>query len=74
MRRGERMPRAILTQREDEVVRLIAEGHPSKEIAATLVISVKTLERHRANVLAKLGMRDRTELTGYAIRASLIEP
>ena len=74
MSRGERMPRAVLTPREDEVVKLIAEGHSSKEIAATLVISHKTVERHRANVLAKLGMRDRTELTRYAIRAGLIEP
>lgn len=74
LRRGERMPRAVLTQREDEVVKLIAEGHSSKQIAATLVISVKTVERHRANILAKLGMRDRTQLTRYAIRAGLIEP
>jgi DNA-binding NarL/FixJ family response regulator len=74
MRRGERMPRAVLTAREEEVVKLIAEGHSSKEIAATLVISYRTVERHRANVLAKLGMRDRTELTRYAIRAGLIEP
>ena len=74
VRRGERMPRAVLTSREEEVVKLIAEGHPSKEIAHRLVISVKTVERHRANILAKLGMRDRTELTRYAIRAGLIEP
>ena len=74
MRRGERMPRAVLTEREDEVVKLIAEGHSSKEIAEQLVISVKTVERHRANILAKLGMRDRTELTRYAIHAGLIEP
>jgi DNA-binding NarL/FixJ family response regulator len=74
MRRGERMPRGVLTPREEEVVKLIAEGHSSKEIAGTLVISYKTVERHRANILAKLGMRDRTELTRYAIRAGLIEP
>jgi DNA-binding NarL/FixJ family response regulator len=74
MRRGERIPRAVLTAREDEVVKLIAEGWSSKEIAAELVISVKTVERHRANVLTKLGMRDRTELTRYAVRAGLIEP
>ena len=74
MRRGERMPRAVLTDREDEVVKLIAEGHSSREIARILVISPRTVERHRANVLAKLGMRDRTELTRYAIRAGLIEP
>jgi DNA-binding NarL/FixJ family response regulator len=73
MRRGERVPNGVLTAREEEVVKLIAEGHSSKEIAAALVISVKTVERHRANVLTKLGMRDRTELTRYAIRAGLIE-
>ncbi|HET7532893.1 MAG TPA: response regulator transcription factor [Nocardioidaceae bacterium] len=74
VRRGERMPRAVLTPREEEVVKLIAEGHSSKEIAALLTISLKTVERHRANVLAKLGMRDRTELTRYAMRVGLIEP
>ncbi len=74
IRRGERVPDAVLTPREDEVVKLIAEGHSSKEIAAALNISAKTVERHRSNVLGKLGMRDRTELTRYAIRAGLIEP
>jgi len=74
MRRGERLPRAVLTPREDEVVKLIAEGHSSREIAKVLTISVKTVERHRENVLQKLGMRDRTELTRYAIRTGLIEP
>lgn len=73
MRRGERIPGGVLTAREEEVVKLIAEGHSSKEIASILVISHKTVERHRANVLGKLGMRDRTELTRYAIRAGLIE-
>jgi len=64
----------VLTLRELEVVKLIAEGHTSREIAAELVISVKTVERHRANILEKLGMRDRVELTRYAIRRGLIEP
>jgi DNA-binding NarL/FixJ family response regulator len=63
-----------LTPREVEVVKLIAEAHTSKEIAEMLVISVKTVERHRANILEKLGMRDRVELTRYAIRRGLIEP
>ncbi len=72
-RRGERLPGSILTARESEIVKLIAEGRPSKEIAALLVISVKTVERHRANILQKLEMRDRTELTRYAIRTGLIE-
>jgi DNA-binding NarL/FixJ family response regulator len=74
MRRGDRMPRAVLTPREEEVIKLIAEGHTSMQIAGELVISHKTVERHRANILAKLGMRDRTEMTRYAIRAGLVEP
>ncbi|MCA2176525.1 response regulator transcription factor [Nonomuraea glycinis] len=71
---GEGLPASILTPREEEIVKLIAEGHSSKEIADLLVISIKTVERHRANVLSKLGMRDRLELTRYAIRAGLVEP
>jgi DNA-binding NarL/FixJ family response regulator len=63
-----------LTPRETEVVKLIAEGNSSKEIARTLVISEKTVERHRANILEKLGMRDRVDLTRYAIRRGLVEP
>ncbi len=63
-----------LTPREQEVVKLVAEGNSSREIATALVISEKTVERHRANVLEKLGMRDRVELTRYAIRQGLVEP
>ena len=74
MRRGERLPSAALTGREEEVVKHIAEGYTSRQIAGELVISPKTVDRHRSNVLAKLGMRDRTELTRYAIRAGLIAP
>jgi DNA-binding NarL/FixJ family response regulator len=73
-RQGEHLPESILTPREEEIVKLIAEGQSSKEIAETLIISVKTVERHRANILQKLGMRDRLELTRYAIRAGLVEP
>ena len=64
----------VLTPRELEVLKLIAEAHTSKEIAATLFISIKTVERHRQNILEKLGMRDRVELTRYAIRRGLIQP
>jgi DNA-binding NarL/FixJ family response regulator len=71
---GEGLPASILTPREEEILKLIAEGHSSKEIADLLVISIKTVERHRANILSKLGMRDRLELTRYAIRAGLVEP
>jgi DNA-binding NarL/FixJ family response regulator len=63
-----------LTPRELQVVKLIGEGHSSKEIARTLVISEKTVERHRANILEKLGMRDRVDLTRYAIRRGLVQP
>ncbi len=63
----------VVTPRELEVLKLIAEGHTSKEIAAMLVISIKTVDRHRTNMLDKLGMRDRVELTRYAIRRGLIE-
>ncbi|KAB2341614.1 response regulator [Actinomadura rudentiformis] len=67
-------PDTPLTPREEEILKLVAEGHSSKQIADTLFISAKTVERHRANILAKLGMKDRLELTRYAIRAGLIEP
>jgi DNA-binding NarL/FixJ family response regulator len=63
-----------LTPREQEILKLIAEAHPSKTIASMLTISIKTVERHRANILEKLGMRDRVELTRYAIRRGLVEP
>jgi DNA-binding NarL/FixJ family response regulator len=64
----------LLTPRETQVVKLIAEGMINREIASDLVISEKTVERHRANILEKLGMRDRVELTRYAIRRGLVEP
>jgi DNA-binding NarL/FixJ family response regulator len=63
-----------LTPRELQVLKLIAEAHTSRDIADMLVISIKTVERHRANILEKLGMRDRVELTRYAIRRGLVEP
>jgi DNA-binding NarL/FixJ family response regulator len=63
-----------LSPREREVVKLVAEGYTNKQIADALVISEKTVERHRANILEKLGMRDRVELTRYAIRQGLVEP
>ena len=73
-KRGEATPRDPLTPREQEVVKLIAEAHTNDEIAEMLVISKKTVERHRANILEKLGMNDRVQLTRYAIRRGLIQP
>jgi len=63
----------VLTPRELDVLKLIAEAHTNREIAELLFISVKTVERHRQNILGKLGMRDRVELTRYAIRRGLIQ-
>jgi DNA-binding NarL/FixJ family response regulator len=67
-------PREPLTPREQEVVKLIAEAHTNAQIAEILHLSEKTVESHRANVLRKLGMRDRVELVRYAIRRGLVEP
>jgi DNA-binding NarL/FixJ family response regulator len=63
-----------LTPREEEVVKLVAEAHTTKQIAEILHLSEKTVENHRANAMRKLGMRDRVELVRYAIRRGLIEP
>jgi DNA-binding NarL/FixJ family response regulator len=63
-----------LTPRELQVVKLIAEANSTKEIAELLVLSPKTVERHRANILEKLGLKDRVELTRYAIRRGLVAP
>lgn len=73
-RQGDELPHNILTPREEEVLKLIAEGYSTREVASTLTISAKTVDRHRTNILAKLGLRDRLALTRYAIRAGLIEP
>jgi DNA-binding NarL/FixJ family response regulator len=73
-RRGETPSDDPLTPREVEIVKLIAEARTTREIAGDLVLSEKTVERHRTNILAKLGMRDRVELVRYAIRRGLVEP
>ncbi|MFE7421767.1 response regulator [Rhodococcus sp. NPDC057529] len=73
-RHGETLPSTILTPREEEILKLIAEGDTTREIGNTLSISAKTVDRHRANILKKLGLRDRLALTRYAIRSGLIEP
>ncbi len=60
-----------LTSRENEILQLIAEGNPTKEIAEVLFISPKTVESHRANIMEKLDIHNIPELTKYAIRAGL---
>ena len=73
-RAGETPPEDPLTPREQQIVKLIAESHTNRQIAEVLTISEKTVETHRANILEKLGMRDRVELTRYAIRRGFVEP
>lgn len=73
VRSGGRADAEVLTPRELEVLKLIAEGRSSREIAAVLVISLKTVDRHRSNISAKLGIKDRAGLIRYASRRGLIE-
>ena len=73
-RAGDALHKELLTPREEEIVKLVAEAHTNEEIGDMLFISKKTVERHRANILEKLGMRDRVELTRYAIRRGLVQP
>jgi two-component system response regulator NreC len=63
-----------LTDREREVLQLVAEGHSNQEIAGLLHISVKTVETHRTNLMAKLDIHSTAELTRYAIRKGVISP
>jgi DNA-binding NarL/FixJ family response regulator len=74
LRDPDRTSGSPLTPREEEVAKLVAEAHSSDDIARLLTISTKTVERHRENILAKLGMRDRVEVTRWAIRHGLVEP
>jgi DNA-binding NarL/FixJ family response regulator len=62
-----------LTLRESEVMRLMARGFTNKEIAARLVLSVKTVETHKAKLMGKLGLRSRAEIVQYAIRLGVLE-
>ena len=62
-----------LTDREREILQLVAEGRANREIADELFISVKTVLRHRTNIMEKLGFHNRTELIKYAMSKGLIE-
>jgi DNA-binding NarL/FixJ family response regulator len=63
-----------LTQREKEVLKLVGEGYHNKEIADYLCISVKTIEKHRANMMEKLNLHTASALTAYAIEKGLVTP
>lgn len=73
-RRGGLACTDLLSERETQVVKLIAEGHSGREIAGLLHLSEHTVERHRERILDKLDLRDRVALTRYAIRRGLVEP
>jgi DNA-binding NarL/FixJ family response regulator len=61
-----------LTEREREIIQLLAEGHTSRDIAEMLVISIKTVETHRGNLMRKLGIDNLADLTKYAVRKGII--
>ncbi|HOJ52564.1 MAG TPA: response regulator transcription factor [Syntrophales bacterium] len=64
----------LLTEREQQVFRLIAQGKSSKDIANFLCISVKTVEKHRTHIMQKLGLHDRVDIVKYAIKIGIIDP
>ena len=72
-RRGAGRGFEALTEREREVLALIAQGRSNQEIADQLVISIKTVNRHRENIMAKLNLHSRVELVRYAIEKGLID-
>jgi len=61
-----------LTQREKEILKLIAEGHKNAEIAEFLCISVKTVNKHRSNLMQKLDIHNASSLTAYAIEKGIV--
>jgi DNA-binding NarL/FixJ family response regulator len=66
-------PFSLLSPRELQIVKLVAEGKSNKEVANTLKISIKTVESHRAHIMQKLGLHSITELVRYAIRNNIVE-
>jgi DNA-binding NarL/FixJ family response regulator len=72
--RGGEAPSDPLTPRELEVIKLIAEGKTSDEVGDALAIAKNTVDRHRDNILEKLGLRNRVDLTRYAIKRGLVQP
>jgi two-component system response regulator NreC len=62
-----------LTDREKEILKLLADGYSTQQVADMLVISPKTVEGHKTNLMAKLDIHNRTELVKYALRKGIIE-
>ena len=73
-RAGDQETLAALTERQRQIVRLLAEGKSSKEVAVALAVAFKTVQAHRFNIFRKLGIHNLTELVHYAIRYGLVEP
>ena len=71
---GESLYYATLSAREREVLQLLAEGKSTKDVAARLHVSIKTVDTHRSNIMEKLGLYSIAELTRYAIREGIIPP
>jgi len=65
---------SVLTLREQEVMRLLAEGRTVREVASELSLSIKTIEAHKLNLMRKLDIHNRSSLVEYAVRAGLIQP
>ncbi len=77
IRRGDAAPDLFapaVTPREREIIQLVAEGQSNKQAAATLNVSVKTIEAHRANIMRKLHLRSVSDLVRYAIRNKIVQP
>lgn len=68
----DKLPEELLTDRELQVLRKLAQGHTNKEIAGLLCISPKTVDAHRANVLSKLGLRNNSDLTRFALEIGVL--
>jgi two-component system response regulator NreC len=64
----------LLTEREQQVFRLVAQGHSTSQIADILCVSPKTVEKHRTSLMNKLGVHDRLELLKYAIKIGIVDP
>ncbi len=64
----------LLSEREQQIFRLVAEGNSTNQIAEVLCVSPKTVEKHRTNIMKKLGIKDRLDVVKYAVRIGIIDP
>ncbi len=64
----------LLSEREQQIFRLVAEGSSTNQIADVLCVSPKTVEKHRTNIMKKLGLKDRLEMVKYAVKIGIVDP